>query len=591
MYVIQNKRNKNGKEYTYSFLAESKWSPAKQRSEKIIVSNISKLPLKTIETLKNSLSGKKNTVCLEDISIEKSIDYGYCFVILEIMKRLKIRQVISAGLQKKEKEDIKYVLLMILGKIVTRGSKLGIVNWIKRNEEIAKELGFTEQELNNLSEKQLYTTQFDINNIQEKIEKEWRQVHHKKEDIIYLYDITSFYFEGMQNELACFGYNRDKKQGKQIITVGLITNQYGFPLKIQVFTGNTKDDQTVEEQLQALQKEYEAHNIILVGDRGMRIRCNLAKMKEEGNEEEERSTTGIQYISGLTTPEIRKLEKNGVLQMSFFDTELVEIEEDKKRYILCVNPVLEQEKTATRQRMKHIFESEYLKIQKSFEKKKKQCEINRKRRSDGDKNKKLKVKLTTKEIEAWKYKLKKIVEKFKFQKIYTININGNKGEESFMVEYDALAYEELVKFDGKYVFETTVSKDYLSKEEVRDVYKQLQTVEHAFRDMKMTRLDVRPIFHVKEETTRSHVFLGMFSYAIIREMELKLFPWLKEQKKTTKNKISFEDAIEELKMIKLSVLSFGKNTHQEIRITKLNENQKTILSLLNLNEKILDKHN
>jgi len=586
MYIIQNKRVKNGKEYVYSFLAESKWNPERQRSEKVIISNISKLPLKTIETLKNSLSGKKNTVCLEDIAIEKSIDYGYCFVILEIMKKLRIKQILSVGLQKNEKDDVKYLLLMILGKIVTRGSKLGIVNWIKRNEEVAKELGFNERELKDMTEKKLYEAQVDVNAIQTKIEKEWEKTHHKKEDIIYLYDITSFYFEGKQNELSCFGYNRDKKKGKQIITVGLITNQYGFPLKIQVFEGNVKDDQTVEEQLKTLQKEYNAEDIILVGDRGMRIRCNLTKMEET----EEGSTKGIHYISGLTTPEMRKLETEGILQMSLFDTELVEIEENNKRYILCVNPVLEAEKKATRQSMKLKFEEQYLEIQKSFEKKKKQCEANRERIQKGEKNKKLKVELTKKETEAWKYKLKKLLEKYKFQKIYTITINGEKGKESFIVEYNALAYEELTKFDGKYIFETTVSKDTLNKEEVRNSYKQLQTVEHAFRDMKMTRLNVRPIFHVKEETTRAHVFLGMFSYAVIREMELKLFPWLKEQKKTKDNKISFEDAIEELKMIKLSILSFGKNTPHEVRITKLTDNQKKILSLLNLNEKILKKH-
>ena len=79
----------------------------------------------------------------------------------------------------------------------------------------------------------------------------------------------------------------------------------------------------------------------------------------------------------------------------------------------------------------------------------------------------------------------------------------------------------------------------------------------------------------------------MFSYAVIREMEVALWPWLEAQKKTKDNKISFDDSMEELKCIKLCVLSFGSNRiHQEIRITKLNDNQKKI-SLLNINEKII----
>jgi len=50
-----------------------------------------------------------------------------------------------------------------------------------------------------------------------------------------LYDIISSYFEGNQNELSAFGYNRDGKKGKKQITIGLITDNKGFPLKIEVF--------------------------------------------------------------------------------------------------------------------------------------------------------------------------------------------------------------------------------------------------------------------------------------------------------------------------------------------------------------------
>ena len=585
MYLIQNTRTKNNKKYVYTFLAESRWNKESKKSEKVILANISHLPERTIMTIKNSLKKKNDLVSMQDIAIEKSIDYGHCFVILEIMKRLKIKQAIEAGLTKEEKGQSKYALLMILGKIVTRGSKLGIVNWIKRNDVIAIELGFTKEELEKLSEKDLYATQFDINNAQEKIQRKWQTYNKKRLETIFLYDITSFYFEGAQNELACFGYNRDKKQGKKIITTGLITDKEGFPMKIDVFKGNTKDETTVSSQLQSIRQEFGAQDIILVGDRGMKIRYNLEEMENQ----EKGSSEGISYISGLTTSEIRKLETEGTIQMSLFDKDLVEVEKEGKRYVLCVNPTLEREKKATRENKKQKFELELLAVQRSFEKKKAQCETNRERIASGDKNKKLKVELTAKEIKAWEYRITNAQKKYQMQKVYTVTINGAKEEESFQVTYDALAYDELTKFDGKYVFETIVKEDLLTKEEVRDAYKQLQEVEHAFRDMKTTQLNIRPIFHTKEETTRSHAFLGMFSYAVIREMEQALWPWLREQKKTTNNKISFDDVMEELKMVKLCVLSFGDSSHQEVRITKLNDNQKHILSLLNINEKILEK--
>jgi transposase len=50
-----------------------------------------------------------------------------------------------------------------------------------------------------------------------------------------LYDVTSSYLEGDQNELAAYGYNRDGKQGKKQIVIGLLTAKDGEPLSIQVF--------------------------------------------------------------------------------------------------------------------------------------------------------------------------------------------------------------------------------------------------------------------------------------------------------------------------------------------------------------------
>ena len=39
---------------------------------------------------------------------------------------------------------------------------------------------------------------------------------------LFLYDVTSSYLEGEHNELAEWGYNRDKKRGKKQIVIGLL---------------------------------------------------------------------------------------------------------------------------------------------------------------------------------------------------------------------------------------------------------------------------------------------------------------------------------------------------------------------------------
>ena len=149
------------------------------------------------------------------------------------------------------------------------------------------------------------------------------------------------------------------------------------------------------------------------------------------------------------------------------------------------------------------------------------------------------------------------------------------------INFDFDKYAQSKQLDGKYVFVTNVGKQAMTKEAVRNEYKNLQNVEHAFRDMKTFKLDIRPIYHVNEETTRGHVFVTFFAYAIVREIETKIYPWLKEKNKTRQTQFSIQDMEEELKMIKLNTLNLGNN-YQELKITTLTNIQKEILALLNI---------
>ncbi len=54
------------------------------------------------------------------------------------------------------------------------------------------------------------------------------------------------------------------------------------------------------------------------------------------------------------------------------------------------------------------------------------------------------------------------------------------------------------------------------KEIVHDRYKDLASVEQAFRSCKTVHLEVRPIFLRLEERTRAHALVVMLAYQIIR---------------------------------------------------------------------------
>lgn len=567
MYVQHTTSKQNGKSYSYPLLCRKYREGGKIKTE--VIANLTRFPKDVVLAIEGALkNGKEILVSLKNIVVKKSIDYGFVFVLISIMDKLRITEV----LEKTFPNQAKFVRLMIIGKIVTRGSKLCIFNWIKRNEAIAKKLDI---DLTTLKLETLYETLSDLSHIQSKIERKWNLYHKSETDEIYLYDITSSYFEGTENALSAYGYNRDGKKGKMQIVVGLITNKAGFPLSIEVFDGNTNDHSTVISQLQKIKKDYRASNVIFVGDRGMRICYNLELMDTQERE-------GIEYITGLSIEEIRCLIKEETIQLNLFAKDLAEVEDDDVRYVLCTNPELEREHSQTRAALKAKFEDVLHDIKLSYNNRQQKNQANKTRLKKGDTNKKLVTQFSEKQLDSYKYRVRKALEKYNMQSFYTTIIN----EENFTVEFNFDSYSKAKQLDGKYVIVTNVKKEKMPKESIRAEYKNLKYVEHAFRDMKTAQLDIRPIYHVNEDTTRGHVFVTMFAYTIVRELENCIFPWLKENNKNNKEQLSLQDIEEELKMIKLNILQINKN-HEEIKITELTNRQKEIFKILDLKPELL----
>ncbi len=567
MYIQYCTSKHNGKSYTYPLLCKKYRKDGKIKTE--VVANLTKFPKDAILAIEGAFKKRKEImVSLKDIVVSRSIDYGFVFVLITILKRLRIDEVLEKTLGKKAN----LVILMIIGKIVTRGSKLCIFNWIKRNKEIAKKLDI---DLATLKVDALYEVLGDLSNVQNKVERKWNIYHKEKIDEIYLYDITSSYFEGTKNVLSAFGYNRDGKKGKMQILIGLITTKDGFPLSIEVFEGNENDHTTVISQLQKIKNEYGAKDVIFVGDRGMRIRYNIEQLNEEEKQ-------GIKYITALSIEELRCLIKEDTIQLNLFSKDLVEIENEGERYVLCTNPILEEEQAQTRSSLKLKFEESLHEIMLSYESRKNKNTTNKKRLADGDKNKKLVIKFSEKQIDGYKYRVRKALEKYLMKSFFEVTIT----EDDFNVEFKFEKYSQAKQLDGKYVIVTNVPSGKMTKETVRNEYKNLKHVEHAFRDMKASELNIRPIFHINEDTTRGHVFVTMFAYAIVRELEIKIFPWLKIKNKEKKENLSFHDIEEELKMIKLNVLKIGKN-HKEIMITELTNHQKEIFDILEIKKDLM----
>jgi transposase len=399
----------------------------------------------------------------------------------------------------------------------------------------------------------------------------------EKHNEVYLYDITSTYFEGVQNELAAFGYNRDKKKGKMQINIGLITNSEGFPLKIEVFKGNVNDHLTVLGQIKSIKEEFNTGQVIFVGDRGMKIRYNLEAMDQADRE-------GINYITGLEHAEIAQLIENGILQLDMFSKDIAEIEHQGERYVLSVNADLQSRGLDFLKASRACVDDEIAAVQASWEERHSKNVDNIEKLKNGHKNKKLVTCFSEKTIDKYKLRIERVLTKRHMKKYYNIiEISDDKFELSFNED----KYLQAQHLAGKYVICTGIGKDKMEKEQVRQQYKNLQNVEHAFRDFKSQHIQLRPVFHRNEAQTRGHVLLSMFAYAIIKEMENKIFPFLSSWNKKANKQLSFYDMLEELKDIKLVILNLAAKV-ESVKITELNELQTQMLKLFHLKKQDLE---
>jgi len=329
MYIQRNRyKAPSGKEYSTTLLCESHREGKKVKTKTIV--NLSRLPEELILSIENTLKSKTEAVVKEkDIIVESCYDFGYVYVIDQLMKRLRINETLDKTLPEATEKLIK---AMIIGKLVMKGSKLAIFNWLEREPELSTRFGL-DMKKHKLDD--FYASLAVLNRHKEKLDKRWFRYQKTSGNCIYLYDITSVYFEGTENVLSDFGYNRDGKKGKMQICVGLVTDADGNPLRIEVFKGNTVDSQTVEEQILKLKKEFRVETIIFVGDRGMRIKYNIENSDELKN-------SGLQFITGLTKTEIKGLISKNVIQLSLFSHDLAEVEtDDGERFVLSINPDLE----------------------------------------------------------------------------------------------------------------------------------------------------------------------------------------------------------------------------------------------------------
>jgi transposase len=443
------------------------------------IANLSQESEETIEAIKVALKNKGDinkllTAIADAPKLTKGLSIGAVYVLLEVAKRLSITA--SLG----NTREGKLALWQICARVITQGSRLSAVRLS------AEHAIFDLLKLETFHEDDLYENLDWLSENQSDIEKKLfkaKQASSQKLFNLFLYDVTSSYAEGDQNGYSNFGYNRDKKRGKKQIVIGLLTDCEGDPISVQVFEGNTADNTTVVEQVDKIYEQFGVNDIIFVGDRGMIKGPQIRAFGEK-----------CKYITAVTKTQMKTLIKKNTIKLEDFSENLKEITDEKEglRYVLRRNPIRVAEIASQRRSKLQYLEKKILKENAYLrEHSKAKPETAAKKMRDY---------VTTLGIEKWA----------------KVQINDSKIE--LQIHTDILSEES--KFDGCYIIKTNVADSLeTSSSTIHARYKDLSTVEWAFRTMKTTELEIRPYYVRKCSRTDGHVFVVMLAYKLIQYLK------------------------------------------------------------------------
>ena len=471
MYVDRSTVRVRGKTYTRYLLRDSYREGGKVKHRTLM--NLSRCRPEEIAAIELALKHKGNLAELvnvrEEMVLRQGPSFGAAWTLLEVAKRTGVAAALGSG------RAGRLALWQVLARAIEQGSRLSAVRLASVHAACDV------LDLDRFDEDDLYANLDWLAEHQAEIERRlFAHRYGKQKPALFLYDVTSSYLEGQWNELAAFGYNRDKKRGKRQIVIGLLTDAEGMPLSVEVFPGNTADAATFRGQVQKVAERFGGGAVTFVGDRGM----------IKSSQVEDLAGHGFHYITAITKPQIETLLRQGVLQLGLFDATLAEVTPDAgPRYVLRRNP-LRAEEIAAGRRDKLQSVAREVEKQNAY-----LAEHGRASATIAQRN--VIVKIERLRL-GW----------------LKVEVDGRR----LSLSEDREALTEASKLDGCYCLKTDLRPAQATKEIVHERYKDLASVEWAFRTCKTVHLQARPVYVRRASRTRGHALVVMLAYTLVAEL-------------------------------------------------------------------------
>ncbi len=455
------------------------------------LANLTHWPPQIVARFGQLLQGGQVIEELPDFEVIRSLPHGHVAATLGTVRNVGLEKLIAPRRSRQRDR----VVAMIVARVIDPRSKLATARGLS-DETAFTSLGQT-LGIRDADAHELYAAMDWLLPRQERIEETLGK-RHLRDGTLVLYDVTSTYFEGRSCPLAQLGHSRDGKKGKLQIVVGLLCDVEGRPVGVEVFEGNVGDPSTLAGQVRKIRHQFGLRRVVLVGDRGM---ITDARIREDLQ-----GIAGLDWITALRAPAIRRLLAEGSLQPSLFDErDLAEISSPlypNERLVVCRNPLLADERRRKRQELLAATERELAKVAAAVERSRSPL-----RGAD-------KIAL----------RVGKVLDRFKVGKHFQVEITDT----SFDYARDEEKIASEAALDGFYVIRSSLPQGTLEPAELVGAYKGLSKAERAFRRLKTVDLHMRPIHHHLPDRVRAHVLLCMLAYYVEWHMRRAWAPILFE---------------------------------------------------------------
>jgi transposase len=509
MFLRANHRLKDGKEHTYWSLVETVRSVDGPRQKTVcylgeLNSSAQSRWLKTVEVFNEQGEARQlklfpshvappeddpqvARVLLNKVRLERTRQFGACFLGLELWKRLELDRFFEQCVDG-DPADVPWsrvAALLAVNRLCAPGSELAIEQRWYPSTALDDLLEIEDGKINDT---RLYRCLDRILPHKTKLERHLKDRYGAlfgAEFDVLLYDLTSTYVEGAaeKNPMVRRGYSRDHRPDCEQMVIALIVNNEGFPFSYETFDGNRADVSTMETILRMVERKYGKARRIWVFDRGIVSEENLAAIRKRDG----------RYLVGTPRSQMKQFEAE-LLKDDWtrvrpeVEVKKVAIPQGEETYILCRTAGRKEKEKAIRNRFSNSMEAALKGLEKAI--------------ATGKLKDRNKMERRLGKIQARHPQV---------NDLYDLDLRATaEGVRLFWkMREDRQSWRE--SREGTYLLRTNLQAE--TAEELWSKYMQLTEAEASFRALK-SELSIRPLFHQLEPRVKAHVMVAFLGYAL-----------------------------------------------------------------------------